>query len=410
MKILPLVVLGQTRIPALVDGFADSLPISSMTVVAGGLITLTCSAPHKLPVGSQDTVSITNALTPNPITALVHTNAGSVNDIQVTTQYAHNLTLPTDAMFAQYQGFATLTGIGAGAAIEGAIQLVSVLDRNNFIVRPASAISIPGTIPGTAALLESLEIELVGWNVATATSPTVLTIPTPSAVTRNYTAVAPIVVRNIRIFGAYDLAHALGHFTRFDSDPVTGMWMFLIPKRNVRLSRDRVSATDAAAEMTPYSVLRQTVIDGFEVLVVIPANAMAAGVGAMDRAAGPVLRAVMRTFNGLKVPRSEFAGPGQFVAVLQSHGADGYTKANYVHHFVFESILQITNGDTVYGYEIPDLSAIDQSIMTQTPAPTTPLLPAGSVPWDNVSIDGIRHDDPDSQPLTTTAVPLDAAS
>ena len=90
MKITPLVFLAQTRIPALCDAFSDALAVASLTVVSGGVMTLTCSAAHGIAIGDQVTVSITDALTPNPITALAHSGAGT--DILVTVQYPHNLT------------------------------------------------------------------------------------------------------------------------------------------------------------------------------------------------------------------------------------------------------------------------------------------------------------------------------
>ena len=67
MKITPLVFLAQTRIPALCDAFSDALAVASLTVVAGGVMTLTCSAAHGIAIGDQVTVSITDALTPNPM-------------------------------------------------------------------------------------------------------------------------------------------------------------------------------------------------------------------------------------------------------------------------------------------------------------------------------------------------------
>lgn len=410
MKITPLVILGQLRIPAFTDAFGDTIAIASMSVAQGGLITLDCSAPHNVVVGDQVTVSIVDALTPNPITALAHVNAGTANDIQVTVTYPHNLTASSDNHFAQYQGFATLAGLGV-AGLTGAIQLVApIIDRYNFIVRPFGAVTLPGSIPAGSALLEDLEHEIIGWNVATATDETTLTMPTPAAVSRSYTVANPKVVQNVRIMGAVDLGHALGHFTRPDErdQPVPGgCWMFITPVKNARISRDRSSVTDALYEGTPYAVMRQTLLDGFEILVIVPTEQQAAAVGAMDRCGGQILRAVLRTFNGIVIPRSEFAGPGRFVASLISHGHAGYSKANYVHRYSVQAAVQITNDDNAYGYELPDLTAIDTAIQNGDPVPTTPLLPIGSVPWELLDIDGICHDDPASQPLTATAIPMD---
>lgn len=402
MQVTPLVTLAKLRIPAFTDLFADGLPVASMAVVAGGVTTLTCSSPHGIAVGTQDWVSITDALAPNPITALV---ALSGSDIQVTVQYPHNLSATVDNRFEQYTGFATLTVPGV-AALNGAIQLVSVVDGLNFVVRHAPGIlPLPDSVPSGSVLLESLEIEIVGLNTVTAVSATVLTMPTPTTVARSYTITSPRVARNLRIFGAVDYAHAVQHYT--DDNPVPGRcYMFIAPVHTARMSRDWQSTSDALIEWSPNAQFRAKLIDGFEIYVIIATQSMAAAVGAMDTAATECLRAIMQTFSGILIPFSEFAGKGRYGAMMLSHGWQSYTKAAYAHRYSFEAIVQLTAGDVALPYATPDLGAVSYPAIVD---PSMPIPPGGTVPAAYLVVDGIRHDSPDTQPLTAI-VPLDTAT
>ena len=75
MQIGPLVTVAKLRIPAFTSLFSDPVSVTTMAVVAGDVITLTCSAPHGLAVGNKEWLSITQALAPNPITALTGTTS-----------------------------------------------------------------------------------------------------------------------------------------------------------------------------------------------------------------------------------------------------------------------------------------------------------------------------------------------
>lgn len=386
MQIGQLTTLAKLRVPAFTALFSDALSISSMAVVAGGNITLTCSSSHGLATGASEWVSITQALAPNAITALAvldGTLDGTMaGDVQVTTTYSHTLTHKADTMFASYQDFATLTVPGT-AALTGAIQLVTVIDKNNFVVRPG-AVTLPDPIPAGSALLEPLEIEIVGLNVATATSPTVLTLPTPASVTRSYTVASPIVVRNLRMFGAVDYAHAVTHIT--DAAPTASRaYLYICPVRTARMSRDWLSTSDANQEVTPNAAYRAKLLDGFDIFVFIPTQKMQAAVGAMDAASGEVLTAIVQTFNGIRLPFTEWnigGKAGRYVAAMLNHGVQAYDKVWYCHRFSFEAIVTLSADNVADPVRMPDLTSTD-----------TTLPPGGTVPWETAVYDGIYQSD-----------------
>lgn len=408
MKLLPLIVMGQAIIPTLTDLISDPFPVSSMVVDSvAGLITLT-APKHGIPLGTGQTINVLSAGIPNPITSLTLNADGSVT---VVTQYGHNLSsAPAGGSYLPFDTTATITGTGI-TGIDGTPALVSVTDQYTFIITPTQTVSsIPSPISGTSSQI--MAGDCIGWTVATATNVNTLTMPTPLGVTRSYTAVNPTIVSNIRVAGAVDLAHAYAHYTRMAEKyaPLKGKcWLFVTPERHVRLSRDRTTQTDAMAEIGPNTAWQQKIIDGFQVFAIIPSETMSTAVGAMDKAAGPLLKAIMNTYNGRRIPHSEFAGPGNFVTVMTGHGWETYDRANYMHKYSFEALIQLGAYDSVPATAIPDLTALDAEIQSNTVAPQTgPIPPIGS--WiGSILIDGIVHPLEGPQALTAT-IPLDSIS
>lgn len=381
MKIGPLVHLASMRIPALTDIFSDILPATSMTVEAGGICRIMCSAAHGGVPGQTKAITIVDSITPNPIIDLELLDN---DDVLVTTQFEHELTTTPDAtLYEAWDGFATIAGTGV-TGLDGNRQLVSVDSTTTFVVRPGGSVTLPPSIPSGAAHMARLERQLTGWHNAAVESSTVLTIPTPATVTRDYTVTAPKIATNVRVWGGVNLDSALAHFTRANENDVAlegRGWMFICPIPEARLSRDNRSTSDAIAELQPAQVVRQHLLDGFEVYVALPAEKHGGGVACLDRANGPVLRAVMRTFNGLRLPYTEFAMPDPFLTIMSSHGTEQYTRANYVHRYAFEATLLITDQDMAAPIDIPDLTAFDAAIINATSPPLDPLQPVGSVPF-----------------------------
>lgn len=382
MKITPLTLLAAMRIPSLTDAFSDTLAVSSMEVVEGGNITLICPVAHGVPVNGKRSVCVIDAMVPNPIVDLELDDG----DVIVTTEFAHGLTTTPDAtLYEAWDSFAVIAGTGV-TGLDGNRQLVSVPSPTTFVIRPGGAVTLPGSIPGAAAHMHRMDAEGVcGWYSATATSSTRFTMPTPAGVRRSFTVTIPQIATNIRVWGAVDIEHALEHFTRPDGgaeQPIPGPGhLFITPIPNVRMSRDIRSSSDLTAEIQPGQTIRQKLMDGFEVYAVLPADKSAGGVACLDKCHGQILKAVMRTFNGLRMPYTEFALPDPFVTIMTSHGMARYTRANYVHQYVFEAGVMLTDEDSVSQIAIPDLYDFDAALVTGTTPPLDPVTPTGTVPF-----------------------------
>lgn len=414
MKITPLVMLAAMRIPGLTGVFSDTLAVASMVVTEGGDTVITCTGPHGIVVGQQQAMAVVDALTPN---AIVDWEVLDNDDVTITVAEPHAMTTTPDVTLLEpNDSFARISGTGV-SGLDGTVQLVSVDTPTAFTVRPGGSVTLPGSIPGAAVLLERLERDIIGWHAVTATSATALSFPTPATVQRSYTVDSPQIARNIRVWGAVDLEHALLHWTRADMadlGDVDQAYMFICPSPQSRLSRDRNSRSDAIVEITPGAFVNQLLMDSFELFVALPSEKYGGAIKCVDLCHGQILRAVMQTFNGLKLPYTEFASPNPHLVMMSGHGVARYTKANYVHRYTFDAQVYITEDDTAASIELPDLTAFDAALTAGDPAPTDPIQPIGSVPWTGgVSIApdpayGIyQHDKP--QPLTAV-IPILPAS
>lgn len=356
MRITPLVLHAARRMPALTSRFSDALNVTSISVVAGGTTTLTCSAAHGVATGQSIAIGITDAMTPNPITAAV------INDddtITFTTQYPHDLTTTPDQDKAKpWNTSVTLSGFGS-ALIDGVKQLVAAPTRTTFTIIPSGTVASV-TIDGGEVLLERLPFELIGYHTVTSATSTTLTMPTPATIARNYTVTSPIVVRNIRIFGSLSIETVMDTFVRPDNTPtpVSKAHLFVCPVE-VRTSRSRNARTDAIADLSDGSDYRQVIIDGFEVMAVLPAENSKGAVTAIDLAQGEIFGAVLNTFYGLKMPRPELNSTGSYIAMLESHGAASFDRVNYIHRYRFQAQDVITNDAAIPPYDWPDIAPDD---------------------------------------------------
>lgn len=393
MKITPLAILGALRIPVLTDAFSDTLAISSMAVTAGDVVTVVTSTPHGED-GDEDgnsAISVTDAYVPNPITGWSQFVAASGHalpgDVQITVTYPHTLTTTPDASRYLAWNSVALFQNTLVTGLDGpqGVQLVAVPDALTLIVRPSGPITLPSNPQTGAALIERMERELVGWHKVTVVNETTLTFPTPATITRSFSVVSPRIVTNIRIWGAFDLDHALRHVTRADEltqatlgRPFDQSYMFICPRRDTRLSRDRASGSDGIAEIAPGNFIRQLLMDGFEIFVLLPSERYGGGIGAIDRAQGQIFTAVLQTFNGLALPFTELSVPNPRVTILSGHRGVLYNRANYVHNYSFEANAYLSPGDIAPSILIPDLKPLWDGEIPNS------IAPEGTVPISKI--------------------------
>lgn len=394
MKLTPLVLAGGVTIPRYTSRFSDALAVSSITVADGGLVTITTSAAHGVVVGQQTAISITDAEAPNPITAATVINSTT---IEITTQYPHNQLVAPDGMTTLYPTV-KLTGF-TNAHLNGVRQIVSTPSPTKVRYMPGSAVTGPIGLTGNEKLLERMEDAIIGWHAVTAASSTTLTFPTPSVVERSYTVANPVVVRNIRIFGAVDLDAALSQFTRDDA-ALTKAHLFITPQPSgARASRSNFSNTDALGEIGVGSDYRQLLMDGFVALAFLPGKTTAAHVACYDLAVGEIFRAILRTYRGLKLPTSELAcGESSYVALLDQHEPILVAnRAIYVHAYRFQSTIELTQADAIAPFDWP---SFDDAALADGTVPTT-IPPTGAPVIDGLDFTGILRQGFPS-PLTAT--------
>lgn len=386
MKLLPLVIHGGLHLPRWTDLFSDRLDVASIEVVAGGQTALICNGGHDLPIGSKLAVSITDAETPNPIIAATVDADGN---IVCETEFDHDLTFTPDPdRFDPWHETVKVTGF-PNPLVNGTRQLVAVPDRTSFVFLPAGDVASI-SLTGSEVMFDRLDYEIVGWHAATVVDATTLAFPTPATVARSYTVTTPVVVTNIRIAVALHPDAALSQLT-MDGDNA------VIDKGHIFILPQRVTAPGSAQRVSAGSDYRVALNDGFTVLVFLPSAGTAAHAKAIDKAQGEIFKAMLRTFHGLQLRRSELSCGNVFVSQFESHqGASVTNRAIYAHEYEFQAPAQLVSNDSILPWE---WAAIDDSVLdTETPD-TVHSIGTGS--FAELDVIGILHHGHPS-PLTGT--------
>jgi hypothetical protein len=366
VKITPLVLHAAMRVPALTDAFSDTLSANALTVLAGGLTTITAPG-HGLP-GEPVGIAIVDALAPN---AIVSATLLANGDVVITTRYDHGFAFVDDAHTnAARDSFVQMSGWGR-AALDGQIQLIAVKSRRAVIVRPQGTVLAPLTVPASATVLERLDGSLIGWHVATPSGPDTLTMPTPVGIDRDYVVPTPKIAVSIRAWGCLDIdlvRRELGWISEKEAGDrhvkPDRSYLFIAPLGDVRVSRDKRAGSDVMAEFSPHTFNSQTLDDGFICYAVLPAENYGGAVGCVDRAHGELLAAMLGCFNGLSLPRSELAGISDLVAVITGHHSQYYDGSTYIHAYTFTAPAYITNADACEPWAWAQIAAQEAALQT----------------------------------------------
>lgn len=385
MKLLPLVVHAQLYLPRWTSMFSDPLAATNMVVVAGGLTTINLAAPHGIAVGQKASISVTDAETPNPIVAA---NVNGAGNVVVTTQYSHWLSgTPDPKKFRAWSDAAKFGGF-TNPVLNGSRQVVSIPAPNQIEFMPGGAVSSI-SLNGAEKFLDRIEGGLTGWHSAAAASTTTLTFPTPDSVTRSFTVLSPVVVTGIRIAAALNYETALAQLTfSGDGKTITRAYLFILP-HPVRTSRSRLSRGDGLADIKPGLDFRMQILDGFTLLAFLPSVGTAAHAKAIDLAQGQLFKAMLRTFNGLNLKRSELACGDSFVALFESHqGASVANRAVYAHEWIFQQQAVLTNEDAIAPWQ---WAVIDDEALENGEVPTS-IETVTTSPLDQIQVEpGIAH-------------------
>lgn len=382
MQITPLVLHASVILPRYTSAFSTPLPVANIAVTAGGNTVLNCSAPHGVTVGQKIGVSITDAESPNGIAAAEVLANGNV---LLTTAYDHDLTTtPDPTRFQAWNTTAKLQGF-TDAKLNGIRQLIEVRSRRQFVIKPGGTVSSI-TLNGAETVLERIELGLIGWHAVTATSSTALRFTTPASVVRSYTIATPVVVKDIKIYGARDPEYAYKMFTQGDDKFRQEFGaMFICPEASVVAERASNARGSIIYDLGPGVDYRQRLADGFSAVIFLPSATTAAHVACVDLAQGEIFRAVQRTFNGLRLPRPELEDGGSYASVFHAHGSASVTNnAVYAHKYDFQSPAYLTNADAIAPWDWTDSG--------DGTGPVTDVLPIGAPALHDLDFTGILHD------------------
>lgn len=369
MQITPLVRHAAMRLPALTDLFSDRLPVSLLDVaVAGGLSRIVCSSPHGLAVGGKTGLCISQMEVPNPVVA-VDEIAGKPDFYLVETRYQHDIAK---------QESVHLTGF-TDAKLNGQLELEAV--RSDFQFEIVAGGISPPVLTGQERLLEPLDYGVTGWHVVTAVSETEFEFTSPPAVSHAFQVENPVVLTNIRIWGALTYEGARRAYIRMNENGTPEVLnerpgLFIVPNPLVGMAKSRDAGIGIIQEVNSGTDFRARMLDEVDIFAFFPATGN--DVAVADDVQGPLLAAMLKTFYGLRLPRPHLSGCPEehMMMVLNQHRSIEHNGAVYVHGYEFQAPVLIRNEDVIQADEYPDFAPEGES-----------LQPVGSRALRNIRFD-----------------------
>lgn len=273
-------------------------------------------------------------------------------------------------------------------------EFISVVSPTECLIRmPENADLTPSV---DSAMFSSWNTSLAGWHPVTVTDEVTLTMPTPVMIQQDAYASGATVATNIRIWGALNFDFIKRIYSQEGDDTVKDMRMFISPVSLVAMSKDRNAKTSAVAELTPNVLVRQMLLDGFHVTVVVPTTESRSGLLEADLCHSEVLALVMRVFQGFIPPHPNLDNASPFAAILKQHGGILENRAFYVHEFEFEAPVQISNQESMRPWENTEGVLLETST---NPEQVGSAQPVGTLPLGELKFDGIYNSEME-QPLT----------
>jgi len=329
-------------LPTETNLFSDDISVTSLTR-AGGTVTVVTATAHGLTTG--DEANIVGAQAPINITSLTQVDGVAT----AVTDQDHDLTEGwfktvdiTGANEGDYNGTKNL--IGGGKVGSG-----SIPNRQTFKFTVDSGATTPAT--GTITLVDATtdDIPIIPWTGATAYNgrhtvtvidPTTFTYPTTT--TLGSPAQGTIILRkDVRVSGAVSVEKAIDSYTRHNDNQ---LWGYVV-LGNVFVSKDRKVATDATETTSAGDEFRQRLIMPFSVHVITPTKNDINGRAARDQMED-VFKALLKSILRVKFDSVLVEKPIYNVTAI-GHQFTGFFEAYYLHEFQFETVTDITLGDTV---------------------------------------------------------------
>ena len=325
MKIADVVNQAKLILPAYSSLFGDVQNISSIVATSGTAVVTTTSA-HGLK--TNQVVNMAGIETRTPV--LSASKTGTV--VTFTTNQDHDLTFgwPEHANV-------TLSGF-EDDDWNGTFALKSSDNRRTFAIQSANA----APTGAMGVLLEQNRVDGInGLFQITVTGATTFSI-TGDFNDGTYTPVNGSVSTNVRMAASVDIQSVIEKYTE---NVPTKFWLFVEPI-DVDVSKDRSTFSDAIATKTQGVDMRTRMLDGFTVYIIAPTHKQFMAEEAIDVCRHDLQRPIMRAFYGAKFD-SGLSTSGDFKTILNTHGIYAYNRSFLVYQYQFQSVFDLTDGDTV---------------------------------------------------------------
>jgi hypothetical protein len=320
-------------LPAQTDLFTDSISVTGIT--SAGVVATVNAPSHGLLVNSLFTIC--NAQTNLVIEEIVRD--GEVASAR--TESNHDLTF--DEIQIEQNGALMVTISGATEAeFNGTFELLSVPNRTHFQFKVAD--SGAGESTGSPVLVDGFAYSYNGtFNVDSVIDDDFFTYTLPFADLPD--AAGTITLKkNYRISRIVNLERALEAYTKMETDK---LWLF-VETGDGAASKDRKTQSDATAVLGRTNSFRQQVIFPFTVYCFVNATEDVSGGESKDEMRD-VMLFLFRSLLG-KVFQTNFSCESENQVVYNSDGTIFYDSATYAHAFQFETVNDISFGDSI-GYD-----------------------------------------------------------
>lgn len=321
MKASDVITQLANELPKSTLSFTASVRVSSLTR-SGTVVTVVTAEHHALETGHN--VTITGARTAEPLQLITRVK----NSIKAATTSPHDLTLG-------HHEKVTISGAD-NPEHNGSFPLLTVHNRLEFTYTiPSAVIGIP---LGTPVLVEDkrggyngrYQIEAIN---ETSFSYEISALP-PSPATGNIAAHTAI-----RVSGGVDIDSIVLAYTK---QPKENLWAFVVIEDS-NISRDRSTLNDAATLLANTQERRIREIENFSVYVFIPTSESISAMAARDQV-DDIAPLLYKSLVGAKLP-TNLSAPREYVITPESNTFFAYSKAFYVHRFIFQCARDILAGD-----------------------------------------------------------------
>ncbi len=332
MRALDIIEQLHFSMPSITDVFSSQIAVTSLTMSAT-TVTCTTATAHNLSTG--DLVNVQGALAPNPITSLTQVD----NVATAITSFKHSIVLGFN--FASKQPDDSLTVDISGATeseYNGVKQLLNRVSSTEFTYQISGDPSSPAT--GSPVLNEFRETGYNGLVSITVTGASTFTysspVNLPSPATGTITVHTPI-----RISGAVDFERAAASYTKQNVDE---LWAFVVLETSV-VSKDRNVLSDADQSVGSGDDRRQRIIQNFSIFVFATVT---------DELSARAIRDLMEDVNVFLIKsivgfqsESGLIEDPKFKVTFGEHGLAIYNGSVYAHRFQYQTLFDVTAGDTL---------------------------------------------------------------